>query len=46
VLILLMRFRQVRLNVNNIKIVGAIQNRYKSTTKVVNQRLQEVLQGG
>jgi len=34
-----------RLNVNNIKIVGAIQNRYKSTTKIVNQRLQEVLQG-
>ena len=34
-----------RLNINSLKIIGAIQNRYKSTTKIVNQKLQEALEG-
>lgn len=32
------------LNINNLKIMGFILNRYKSTTKVVNKNLQEALE--
>jgi len=35
----------VHLNINNIKVIGFIQNRYKSTTKVVNKNLEDALEG-
>lgn len=34
---------KARLNINKIKIIGAIQNRYKSSTKVVNNKLNEII---
>ncbi len=34
-----------RLNINKVKIVGAIQNRYKPITKIVNQKLMKALEG-
>lgn len=34
-----------RLNVNNTKVIGAIQNRYRASTKVVNRKLKDELEG-
>lgn len=33
------------LNINNLKILGFIQNRYKSATTVVNQKLRDIIDG-
>lgn len=35
----------VHLNINNLKILGFIQNRFKSTTKVVNFNMAEAMEG-
>ena len=35
----------IHLNINNLKILGCIQNRFKSSTKVVNQNVNEALEG-
>jgi chromosome partitioning protein len=34
-----------RLNINDTKIIGAIQNRFKSSTKIVNKKVTEELEG-
>lgn len=34
-----------RLNINKTRIFGAIQNRHKASTKIVNSKLKEVLEG-
>jgi len=37
--------RNPRLNINKTKIIGAIQNRYKKSTKVMNREIDKALEG-